>query len=122
VTAGHPDVRCYLINSGNLGDDFAGVQVVDHHDRADIVALGDAGEELSYTQMNHALGLLLDGAALVGMQRNAERTVLRARILRGRRHGDRLVWGSSSGRVGRRVLKMIIGTVVASRRREWHMP
>ena len=51
--------------------------------------------------MNHALGLLLDGAALVGMQRNAERTVLRARILRGRRPGGRLVWGSANGWVGR---------------------
>lgn len=70
LNAEHPDARCYLINSGDLGDDFAGVQVVDHDERADIVVLGGAGEEFSYTQMNHALGLLLDGAALVGMQRN----------------------------------------------------
>jgi len=70
LNAEHPDARCYLINSGDLGDDIAGVQIVDHHDDADIVVLGGAGEEFSYTQMNHALGLLLDGAALVGMQRN----------------------------------------------------
>ena len=66
----HPDARCYLINSGDLGDDFTGVHVVGQDEPADIVVLGGAGEEFSYTQMNHALGLLLDGASLVGMQRN----------------------------------------------------
>jgi len=66
----HPDARCYLINSGDLGDDFTDVHVVGQDEPADIVVLGGAGEEFSYTQMNHALGLLLDGASLVGMQRN----------------------------------------------------
>jgi len=70
LNAEHPDARCYLINSGDLGDDFSGVHLVDDDERADVVVLGGAGEEFSYTQMNHALGLLLDGAALVGMQRN----------------------------------------------------
>lgn len=70
LNAEYPDARCYLINSGDLGDDFAEVHVVDRDDPADIVVLGGAGEEFSYTQMNHALGLLLDGAALVGMHRN----------------------------------------------------
>jgi HAD superfamily hydrolase (TIGR01458 family) len=70
LNAEHPGARCYLINSGDLGDDFAGVHVVDHDQHADVVVLGGAGEEFSYTQMNHALGLLLDGAPLVGMQRN----------------------------------------------------
>lgn len=70
LIAEHPDARCYLINSGDLGDDFTGVHVVGQDEPADIVVLGGAGEEFSYTQMNHALGLLLDGASLVGMQRN----------------------------------------------------
>ena len=70
LNAEHPGARCFLINSGDLGDDFAGVRIVGHDEGADIVVLGGAGEEFSYTQMNHALGLLLDGAALVGMQRN----------------------------------------------------
>ena len=70
LTASHPSARCYLINSGNLGEDFAGVHVVGPDEEADVVVLGGAGEEFSYTQMNHALGLLLDGAALVGMHRN----------------------------------------------------
>ena len=70
LNAEHPDAACYLINSGDLGEDFAGVRVVGSDEAADVVVLGGAGEEFSYTQMNHALGLLLDGAALVGMHRN----------------------------------------------------
>lgn len=70
LRAHHPDARCYLINSGDLGDDFDEVDVVGDDAGADIVVLGGAGPEFSYTQMNHALGLLLDGALLVGMHRN----------------------------------------------------
>ena len=65
-----PDARCYLINSGDLGHDLAGVDWVDEHQAADVVVLGGAGPEFSYEQMNHALGLLLGGAELVGMHRN----------------------------------------------------
>ncbi len=63
IRAHHPDASCYLINSGDLGDDGA-------DEPADLVVLGGAGPEFSYQQMNHALGLLLDGAPLVGMHRN----------------------------------------------------
>ena len=66
----HPEARCFVINSGDLGEDLAGVDVVGIDDPADLVVLGGAGEEFSYTQMNRALGLLLDGAGLVGMHRN----------------------------------------------------
>ncbi|MFA9566037.1 MAG: TIGR01458 family HAD-type hydrolase [Acidimicrobiales bacterium] len=65
-----PDARCYLINSGDLGDDLAGVHLVGPDEPADLVVLGGAGPEFSYTQMNHALALLLSGAGLVGMHRN----------------------------------------------------
>jgi HAD superfamily hydrolase (TIGR01458 family) len=66
----HPGARCYLINSGDLGDDLAGVHLMGPDEPADLVVLGGAGPEFSYTQMNHALGLLLGGAGLVGMHRN----------------------------------------------------
>ena len=65
-----PDARCFLINSGDLGRDLDGITVVGDDEPADVVLLGGAGPEFSYTQMNHALALLLDGAALVGMHRN----------------------------------------------------
>ena len=70
VRAVHPEARCYLINSGDLGDDLAGLDLVGEDEPADLVILGGAGPEFSYRQMNHALGLLLDGAGLVGMHRN----------------------------------------------------
>jgi HAD superfamily hydrolase (TIGR01458 family) len=70
IRATHPDARCYLINSGDLGDDFAGVDLVSGDEDADLVVLGGAGPEFSYQQMNHALGLLLGGSQLVGMHRN----------------------------------------------------
>lgn len=70
IRSHHPDARCYLINSGDLGEDLAGVTTVGADEPADLVVLGGAGPEFSYTQMNHALGLLLEGAPLVGMHRN----------------------------------------------------
>lgn len=66
----HPDAPCYLINSGDLGAELADVHVVSDAEGAELVVLGGAGPEFSYTQMNHALGLLLRGARLVGMHRN----------------------------------------------------
>jgi HAD superfamily hydrolase (TIGR01458 family) len=62
--------RCYLINSGDLGEDLEGIGLVDEDEPAEIVLLGGAGPEFSYEQMNHALGLLLGGAELVAMHRN----------------------------------------------------
>ena len=40
LRATHPGARCYLINSGDLGDDLAGVTFVDGDDPADVVVLG----------------------------------------------------------------------------------
>lgn len=70
IQTNRPGTRCYLINSGNLGDDLDGIELVGDDEPADLVVLGGAGPEFSYTQMNHALGLLLDGAELIGMHRN----------------------------------------------------
>lgn len=70
IRAHHPGASCFLINSGDLGEDLAGIELVGPEDPADLVILGGAGPEFSYTQMNHALGLLLEGAGLVGMHRN----------------------------------------------------
>lgn len=70
IRATHPGAACFLINSGDLGVDLAGVDLVNEDEPADLVVLGGAGPEFSYTQMNHALRLLLEGAELVGMHRN----------------------------------------------------
>lgn len=70
IRSERPDARCYLINSGVLGRDLDGIDWVREDDPADVVVLGGAGNEFTYEQMNHALGLLLEGAELVAMHRN----------------------------------------------------
>lgn len=66
----HPRARCHLLNSGDLGDDLGALHVVPAEEPADVVVLGGAGPEFSYEALNRAVGLLLDGAALVAMHRN----------------------------------------------------
>jgi hypothetical protein len=55
----HPGARCLLLNSGDIGEDLAGVTVVDDDDpEPDVVVIGGAGAE----------GLQLDaGAFLLGL-------------------------------------------------------
>ncbi|MCC5953971.1 MAG: TIGR01458 family HAD-type hydrolase [Acidimicrobiia bacterium] len=64
----HPDARVFLLNSGDVGDDFAEVDLVD--DNADVVVVGGAGESFTYERLNAAFSQVLDGAGLVGMHRN----------------------------------------------------
>ena len=69
----HPGARCLLLNSGDVGDDLAGVTLVDAQaspDEVDVVLLGGAGPELSYEALNYALACLLAGADLLAMHRN----------------------------------------------------
>ena len=65
-----PDARCWVLSSGDLGDDLAELRTVAEGEAADLVVLGGAGPEFSYDAVNRALGLLLDGADLVAMHRN----------------------------------------------------
>ena len=69
----HPGARCLLLNSGGVGTDLDGVEVVRPDTPAsdvDVVILGGAGPEFTYPALNHALDCLLAGAALVAMHRN----------------------------------------------------
>ncbi|MFG2126792.1 HAD-IIA family hydrolase [Streptomyces sp. NPDC048751] len=81
VTAAHladraPGARCVLLNSGgDIGEDLAGVTVVDDSDGnsagdVDVVILGGAGPEFGYEALNRAFGHLQRGARLVAMHRN----------------------------------------------------
>ncbi|MBE8474489.1 TIGR01458 family HAD-type hydrolase [Streptomyces justiciae] len=63
-----PGARCALLNSGDVGEDLAGVSLVD--DDPDVVVLGGAGEEFGYAALNRAFGHLQRGARLVAMHRN----------------------------------------------------
>ena len=69
--AGHyPGARCLLLNSGDIGEDLAGVRLVREDDpEADVVVVGGAGREFSYEALNRAFGHLQRGARLVAMHR-----------------------------------------------------
>jgi HAD superfamily hydrolase (TIGR01458 family) len=58
----------FLLNSGDVLDDFDGIRLVEEH--ADVVVVGGAGESFTYQRLNRAFQQLLDGAALVGMHQN----------------------------------------------------
>jgi HAD superfamily hydrolase (TIGR01458 family) len=67
----HPGARCLLLNSGQIGEDLAGVALAGPGDPGpvDVVLVGGAGEEFSYQALNRAFGHLQGGAALVAMHR-----------------------------------------------------
>ena len=67
----YPGARCLLLNSGQVGDDLAGVTLAGEDDGVpvDVVLVGGAGEEFSYRALNRAFRHLRGGAALVAMHR-----------------------------------------------------
>jgi HAD superfamily hydrolase (TIGR01458 family) len=71
VAEHHPGARCLLLNSGDIGEDLAGVTVVDDDDpEPDVVVIGGAGAEFSYAALNRVFAHLQNGARLVAMHRN----------------------------------------------------
>ena len=67
----YPDARCLLLNSGDIGEDLAGLTLAGESDPApaDVVLVGGAGPEFSYQALNRAFGHLQRGARLVAMHR-----------------------------------------------------
>ncbi|HUV18803.1 MAG TPA: TIGR01458 family HAD-type hydrolase [Ilumatobacteraceae bacterium] len=65
----HPGARVFLLNTGDLSDDLAGIDLVDSGP-ADVVVIGGAGVDFTHEQLNEAFRLILDGAAFVAMHRN----------------------------------------------------
>jgi HAD superfamily hydrolase (TIGR01458 family) len=55
LRANHPNARCFLLSDGDAGD---------------VIVLGGASEDFTYTTMNRIFDRLMDGATLVGMHRN----------------------------------------------------
>jgi len=66
-----PGARCLLLNSGDIGEDLAGVTLArsGDPDPVEVVLVGGAGPEFSYQALNRAFGCLRDGATLVAMHR-----------------------------------------------------
>lgn len=65
----HPDAAVYLLGSGDVAEEFDGIELTDG-DHAGVVVIGDAAENFTYAAMNHAFRLLLNGATLVAMHRD----------------------------------------------------
>ena len=67
----YPGARCLLLNSGEIGQDLAGLALARPGDQApaDVVLVGGAGPEFSYQALNQAFGHLQRGAKLVAMHR-----------------------------------------------------
>ena len=67
-----PGARCLLVNSGDIAEDLAGLDLVREGDPtpADVVLVGGAGPEFSYRALNEAFSQLQRGARLVAMHRN----------------------------------------------------
>jgi ribonucleotide monophosphatase NagD (HAD superfamily) len=66
----YPGARRLLLNSGDIGEDMAGVTLARAGDPGvDVVLTGGAGPEFSYQALNEAFGHLQRGARLVAMHR-----------------------------------------------------
>ncbi|MGW3042029.1 HAD-IIA family hydrolase [Kitasatospora sp. NPDC001159] len=63
--------RCLLLNSGDIREDLAALELVDDPDDAEVVLIGGAGPEFDYRALNRAFAALRAGARLVAMHRNA---------------------------------------------------
>ncbi|MGN5381438.1 HAD family hydrolase [Streptomyces sp. MUSC 14] len=64
--------RVALLNSGDVGEDLAGITLVGDHDDdvPDVVLFGGAGPEFGYEALDRAFGRIRRGARLVAMHRN----------------------------------------------------
>jgi HAD superfamily hydrolase (TIGR01458 family) len=64
----HPDARCMLLNSGDIAEDLAGIELVT--EAPDLVLTGGAGPEFDYATLNGVFGHLQRGAKLMAMHAN----------------------------------------------------
>jgi HAD superfamily hydrolase (TIGR01458 family) len=70
LRAHHAEAQVFVLTDGEPGEDLAGIDRVDDPAGADVVVLGGACDDFSYSTINRVFRSLMDGAALVGMHRN----------------------------------------------------
>jgi HAD superfamily hydrolase (TIGR01458 family) len=66
----HPGRPCWLLTSGDVTDDFEGVDLVDRPEDAEVIVLGGAGTVFTYDLLDRTFRQVLAGAAFVAMHRN----------------------------------------------------
>lgn len=64
----HGFTRCFPLLKPSLLEDLEGIEFCDQSPQA--VLIGDLGDDLTYTSLNHAFRFLLDGAAFITLARN----------------------------------------------------
>jgi HAD superfamily hydrolase (TIGR01458 family) len=70
LRAHHPGARVFLLSDGDAKEDLGDIVLAGPEEPADVVVLGGACDDFTYANLNHAFGLLMAGASLVGMHRN----------------------------------------------------
>jgi HAD superfamily hydrolase (TIGR01450 family) len=74
----YPDARCFLVNSGQIGEDMPGIDVVYSGDVAadsapetpDVVLLGGAGSEYDHVTLSRVYDWMCQGVPVVAMHRS----------------------------------------------------
>lgn len=73
----YPGARCFLVNSGEIGEDMPGIDVVYSHDvgdeepeTPDVVLLGGAGPEYDHVTLSRVYDWMAQGIPVVAMHRS----------------------------------------------------
>ncbi len=73
----YPDARCFLVNSGQIGEDMPGIDVVYSHEvsgadpeQPDVVLLGGAGPEYDHVTLSRIYDWMAHGVPVVAMHRS----------------------------------------------------
>lgn len=61
---------CHLLVSGDVQQEFDGIELTDDEDEAEVVVVGGAGPEFTFDAVNRAFRMLRNGAALVAMHKS----------------------------------------------------
>lgn len=77
----YPDARCFLVNSGQIGEDMPGIDVVYSSDvrdaepeKPDVVLLGGAGPEYDHVTLSRVYDWMAQGVPVVAMHRSTSWT------------------------------------------------
>ena len=62
--------RAFLLVTGDVDRDFAGICSDDGSAHTDYVIIGDAGDQVTYANLNHAFRCLMEGAGLIALERD----------------------------------------------------